>query len=114
MGGFFIGVYWGASSGQGSKVVHLWTVMSGVSNSRTWPFNNLLSVTQWGPVRASKMAPWEEVKTLKAHPRVILEASFARRAIAATARRQPGQPCATESNLLHKYPLGAEWGLMLG
>lgn len=60
------------------------------------------------------VAHWGEVKTFKACLRVILEASCARRADAATARRQPGQPCATESNLLDKYPPKAEWGRMLG
>lgn len=45
----------------------------------------------------NKAATCSEVKTSKASTKVILEASSVRRAIAATAHRQLGQPCVTES-----------------
>lgn len=72
-----------SSSEQGSRVaglrvVHLRMVMSGLSNSRTRYFNILLSVIQWEPLRASKMATWWEVRLSKVCLRVILDASSAR------------------------------------
>lgn len=49
------------------------------------------------------MATCREVKTFKVCIKVILEASFARKAVAVTAYRQFDQPCATKSKLLDKY-----------